>query len=259
MLVGGDRVDAVIFLHDLTDGDNSVAVEINYLRPRMMGMRKPFIFSTYRLAYLVSRGLVGNGLIITNSNVSDRDISFSRELGIGVVIIEDAREELRNTDFRERVLSALPRQQGKAEAPVSSLVVATEGREPKKRIFVALQFSARNEDLFNYGISAVAEQLSMEAYRSLEVEHNEVIIDVIQRSIKNADWVIAELSDDNQNVYYEVGYAHALGKPTILCARKGTHVRFDLAAINCIFYENITELSGLLKRRLASMYDENCT
>ena len=86
MLIGGDRVDAVIFRTDVKDGDNTVAVEISYVRPGVAGARKPFILRAYRLAYLVNRGLVGNGLIITNNSIPARDLEFSRDLGIAVVV-----------------------------------------------------------------------------------------------------------------------------------------------------------------------------
>ncbi|HYW54662.1 MAG TPA: hypothetical protein VE826_11870 [Dongiaceae bacterium] len=251
MLVGGDRVDAVIFRTDVKERENTVAVEISYVRPGVAGARKPFILRAYRLAYLVNRGLVANGLIVTNHPIPARDVEFTRDLGIGVVVADTPDRE----DLRDRVIAALPQQQGEAEGPISTRATLEHSREAKKRIFVAIQFSPNNEDLFNYGISAVAERLGMEAFRSLEVEHNEIVIEMIQKLITESDYVIADLSDDNPNVYYEAGFAHALRKPTILCARKGVQLRFDVAPVNCIFYNNITELSSHLGRRLTAMFD----
>lgn len=51
----------------------------------------------------------------------------------------------------------------------------------------------------------------------------------------------------NENVYYELGYAHALKKPTILVALKGTHLPFDLRVDKVIFYERTT--NGMLALR----------
>ena len=38
---------------------------------------------------------------------------------------------------------------------------------------------------------------------------------------ERAKVVIAEITAPNQNVYYEIGFAHALNKPTILLAQHG--------------------------------------
>ena len=40
------------------------------------------------------------------------------------------------------------------------------------------------------------------------------------------------------NVFYELGYAHALGKPTILLAERGRELPFDIRGYRCIFYDN---------------------
>jgi hypothetical protein len=48
--------------------------------------------------------------------------------------------------------------------------------------------------------------------------------------------VVAELSGRNPNVMYEVGLAHAIGKPIIFLARNEEDVPFDLRNLRCIFY-----------------------
>ena len=59
--------------------------------------------------------------------------------------------------------------------------------------------------------------------------------------------VIANISNRNPNVYYELGIAHALGKPTILLCRNGNQVPFDLKQKYIIFYSNEEELSKKLQ------------
>jgi nucleoside 2-deoxyribosyltransferase len=56
--------------------------------------------------------------------------------------------------------------------------------------------------------------------------------------IDPAKVVIAEITVPNQNVFYELGYAHALNKPTILLAEKGRELPFDVHGYRCLFYEN---------------------
>ena len=48
-----------------------------------------------------------------------------------------------------------------------------------------------------------------------------IIADLV-RQIFESKIVIAEITPANANVYYEVGFAHAMNKPTILFADRGT-------------------------------------
>ena len=56
--------------------------------------------------------------------------------------------------------------------------------------------------------------------------------------------IIADIStlppndEINANVFFEVGYAHALSKPVILLARKGTPLPFDVRSFRVLFYED---------------------
>jgi hypothetical protein len=43
------------------------------------------------------------------------------------------------------------------------------------------------------------------------------------------------ITPNNANVYFEVGYALALAKPTTLLARKGTSLPFDVAGFRVLF------------------------
>jgi hypothetical protein len=47
-----------------------------------------------------------------------------------------------------------------------------------------------------------------------------------------------QVSPLNANVFYELGVAHALNKPTILIAEKDTKLPFDVTPFRTLFYEN---------------------
>jgi hypothetical protein len=51
-------------------------------------------------------------------------------------------------------------------------------------------------------------------------------------------------------VFYEIGYAHAIGRPTILITRAGETLPFDLQSKNYILYSSIVELREKLAKRL---------
>lgn len=64
--------------------------------------------------------------------------------------------------------------------------------------------------------------------------------------------IIAEITPPNPNVFYELGYAHALAKPTILLAEHGRQLPFDISGYRCILYDNSIKGKGELETLLAN-------
>jgi len=65
------------------------------------------------------------------------------------------------------------------------------------------------------------------------------IIDQIWKGINSARILLAELTDRNANVLYELGLAHALRKPVVLVCSKANEndVPFDLRHVRVIYYD----------------------
>jgi hypothetical protein len=116
--------------------------------------------------------------------------------------------------------------------------------------FVAMQFSPRYEIVYREVIQGAAGNVGILAQNIGERLGPGSILEDIARGISQTTMVIAEVTPKNQNVYYEVGYAHALGKPTILLAKKGTELPFDLKIHRCLFYENNREGREAARRQL---------
>ena len=104
--------------------------------------------------------------------------------------------------------------------------------------FVIMQFSTPYNELFTEVIRPVTEELGLSCIRADESFGPGVIIQDVERQILEAQVVIADITPANSNVYYEVGYAHALQKPTILIAEKTTDLPFDVSPFRVLFYEN---------------------
>jgi nucleoside 2-deoxyribosyltransferase len=70
-------------------------------------------------------------------------------------------------------------------------------------------------------------------------------------AIRDADLIIADVSRQNPNVLYEVGFAHALRKPTILLVniKSGSGLPTDLTGLQYITYDpaNLDRLADLVK------------
>lgn len=66
--------------------------------------------------------------------------------------------------------------------------------------------------------------------------HN--ILDTIHRAIQVSRLVIGEISEQNPNVMYELGYARALGRHAVPLIRKGAEVPADVRGLVTINYED---------------------
>lgn len=72
-----------------------------------------------------------------------------------------------------------------------------------------------------------------------------VIMQDVFREVENADYLIADLTNKNANVFYELGYAHALKKPVVLITQQILDIPFDLRHHRVIGYENT--IAGAMK------------
>lgn len=63
------------------------------------------------------------------------------------------------------------------------------------------------------------------------------IIDQIWSGINASRVLVAELTQRNPNVFYELGLAHALDKPVVLVSSNENDVPFDLKHIRVIYYD----------------------
>ncbi|MEG2038379.1 MAG: hypothetical protein RRZ73_01495 [Oscillospiraceae bacterium] len=85
-------------------------------------------------------------------------------------------------------------------------------------------------------------------------EHNNQIVPEIFHEIKRSQFVVADLTGHKNGVYYEAGYAEALGKEVILTCQKAskaeTRPHFDVAQKNTIFWEDEADLLTRLVNRI---------
>ena len=102
-------------------------------------------------------------------------------------------------------------------------------------------------------VKEVFGQFDVRASRADDIEHEGLITDRILTEIKTSEFCFADLSASRPNVYYEVGFAHALPRRVILFRKAGTGLHFDLAGYNCPEYENLRDLKEKLTQRLRAL------
>lgn len=103
--------------------------------------------------------------------------------------------------------------------------------------FVVMPFDTLYKKEYDSVIKPTVEAAGLTCVRGDEIYTRVSIIQDVWASIRSARLVIAELSGRDANVMYEVGMAHAVGKPVILLARQEDDVPFDLKDIRCVIYD----------------------
>ncbi|MFC1822989.1 restriction endonuclease [Thermodesulfobacteriota bacterium] len=120
----------------------------------------------------------------------------------------------------------------------------------KKYAFILMPFHESFDDIYWFGIRGAVEDAGLYCERADEIQYTGGVIEKIVNQIKKADVVIAEMSDMNPNVFYEVGIAHTMGKKVALVVKNIKDIPFDLRNQNHIVYNgkikvlrsNLTEL-----------------
>ena len=106
-------------------------------------------------------------------------------------------------------------------------------------------------------IRAVCARFGISAHRADEIQHQDQITNVVLEEIRSCEYLIADLTHERPNVYYEIGYAHAMDKKPILYRKFGTSIHFDLAVHNVPEYKNNKELTQLLTKRFEAILGRN--
>ncbi len=117
----------------------------------------------------------------------------------------------------------------------------------KPFVFVLMPFSDDFADPYEVAIKPACEAAGARCERVDEQIFVEHILERVYGQIAAADVVVAEMTGRNPNVFYEVGYAHALGKRVVLLTRDAADIPFDLHPFPHIVYAGGL---ALLKREL---------
>lgn len=115
-------------------------------------------------------------------------------------------------------------------------------------VFVISSFASDMDAVFE-GIEAAAQSVSLTAKRVKDIPGDYRITDQIIEMIESAFLVVADLSHERPNVYFELGYARGLGKTVVTIARKETNIHFDVKDWVYIPYVDSRILERDLRKR----------
>lgn len=122
---------------------------------------------------------------------------------------------------------------------------------PKAFVFVLMPFTDDFDDIYELGIKQACKDVGAYCERVDEQLFEGSILTRIFNQISKADIIISDLTGKNPNVFYETGYAHALGKKVILLTQKVDDIPFDLKHHPHLIYNGkIKELKEKLTSRV---------
>lgn len=102
-----------------------------------------------------------------------------------------------------------------------------------------------------------SEKINLICLRGDEI-HRPHILQTILDQILESEFVIADLTDLNANVFYELGLVHSVKEmeKVVIVAQDMKFVPFDLKQFRCILYENSEDGLLKLKEQLENTFSE---
>ena len=116
----------------------------------------------------------------------------------------------------------------------------------------------RSDSLYKHVILPVCKETGFEAIRIDKENTTGSITEEIFKHLNEDDLVIADLTENNPNAFYEMGYRSALNKPSIHLMTKDSTIPFDVSAIRSFSYDlsdldSVEEVKGRLIQTISSM------
>lgn len=125
--------------------------------------------------------------------------------------------------------------------------------EAKPKLFIAMPFDHGHRDEYDIAFVEAAHSNGFVCERlDLEQFTGDVVTE-IERRIRGATGVIALLNELNPNVFLEIGYAMAVGKPIIFVVREGAPVPFDIRNHRRIEYSRIAPLRDRMRDEIRGL------
>lgn len=105
------------------------------------------------------------------------------------------------------------------------------------KCFVMMPFADPFEIYYERLYKPAIMEAGLEPTRTLDLFRPSAIVFDIWNMIQEANVLLAELTTRNANVFYELGLAHAIGKPVVLVSETMSDVPFDLQQLRIILYD----------------------
>lgn len=96
----------------------------------------------------------------------------------------------------------------------------------------------RADQVLKHVIKPAVAQCGYKAMRADEIDKPGIITSQVIQHVVNDPLVVADLTERNPNVFYELAVRHALRKPLVQIIRKGEAIPFDVAHTRTIYVDH---------------------
>ncbi|MFT3702543.1 MAG: restriction endonuclease [Agriterribacter sp.] len=103
------------------------------------------------------------------------------------------------------------------------------------KIYLSTNYSTDNP--VREALELISDKLRIQIFQADYFNIEEQIVPQLIETIKKSDVIVADISNENPNIYYEVGIAHSLGKPVILVSQTNNFNRFSLLSYRFYNYD----------------------
>jgi hypothetical protein len=126
----------------------------------------------------------------------------------------------------------------------------------KKVCFVLMPFAEKYREVYEQVYKPACDHQGLKCWRVDEISRPGSITQDIVEGIIDADIIIADLTTQNPNVFYELGISHSIGNKTIMTSQSIDYVPFDISNYRVIIYEQSIAGSKILEKRIIKAIDE---
>jgi ActR/RegA family two-component response regulator len=180
-------------------------------------------------------GKYTNAIVVTGFSTLQREKKALRDLGVFDYFEKNPRDKIDfdHKEFCRRV------QEAAADA------------ESRRQVFVLMPFAEKYLAIYEHVVKEVVKSNGIVCKRADDFFEPCRVMDDVRRGIRDAKFVIADLSGRSPNVFYEVGLAHAIGQTALLLTQSLDDVPPKLRDVRNIIYTNTLDGAAQLRRDLA--------
>ena len=122
-------------------------------------------------------------------------------------------------------------------------IFRTRNIEPELQLcFVLMPFRPSFERLYNEKIKPTVNHCGFKCVKANDLYSPTPIIEDIWIHIYKSQVIIADVTDRNPNVFYEIGIAHTIGKPVIIITQNKDDVPFDVSQYR--YFQYTDDING---------------
>ena len=116
--------------------------------------------------------------------------------------------------------------------------------------FMIMPFAEKFQPIYEGHIKPVAEKMGLEIRRGDDFFSTKSVMADVWSAIVSSRVIVAECTDRNPNVFYELGIAHSLDKAGVMITQKIDDIPFDIRHLRVIEYEPNSKGFKELERKL---------